>query len=543
MSVAYITSILAASDGTAVSLCGGRGTINPWQALLRLLILLFWLTLTLLLAGGCAVPTTPAPYPSSSVLAQRASSTPADMPASPAAAPPAPDQRHRGGTLGSFTSVTVTLSGESGLLNVGSSRSFTATVLNTTNTAVSWSVVEPDGGSITPEGVYTAPPLPGTFTVKAVSLADSHAFASVRVPVVIPVGHIPGYDVGVDYHATGTDFLHTAFLMNYNQASVRAAVQQQLQGMADRGATIIFTRIWMVTNPGDTDFGESWRTHFPLADQEQQNLHSYAQDVASVRGSGGNRLRLWICLLWLGASDYTVGSPATTLGYSNLTATEFTSRVKTTIDEVVTALQGVARPDGIPVADRIYMDGEVMIGAKANQDWFLATHYPYFLQDVTAAGFRPTVYFIVADTQADLLDNNYTDADYPILNNHRSMFWMYRSLKFMADQGLPIPSRIDFSYYISDPTGAPFATITARVLDDADAVLPSLGAPQSYFFAETSYFQDDAERYALGQAIAEQAVANSRLTGVCFWTTPDGGGAGVNIAYPFAIEDYFPPPM
>jgi hypothetical protein len=439
--------------------------------------------------------------------------------------------------------ICIAISGSTDILYTGQSRTFAATVTNASNNAVTWSVLEAAGGSITQSGIYTAPSLPGTFTVQAASQADSKKIATITIPVVIHVGHPPGYEVGVDYHATGTDFLHTAFLMSYNQASVRATVQHQLQGMADRGATIIFTRIWMVTNPGDTDFGESWRTHFPLSVQEQQNLHNYAQDVASVRGSGGNRLRLSICLLWLGASDYTRGSPAMGLGWFNLTAADFTSRMKTTIDEVVASLQGVYRSDGIPVADRIYMDGEVMIGAKANQDWFLTTHYPYFVQQVTAAGFRAMVYFIAADTQADLLDNNYTDADYPILNNHRSMFWMYRSIKFMADQGLPIPSRIDFSYYIADPAGAPFAAITARILDDADAVLPSLGAPQSYFFAESPYFQDDAERHALGQAIAEQAVANSRLTGVCFWTTPDGGGSGVNNAYPFAIEDYFPPPI
>lgn len=441
-------------------------------------------------------------------------------------------------------SAGMTISGSADVLYTGDSRTFTASMTNAGNSAVTWSVLEAAGGSITQAGVYTAPSVPGTYTVQAVSQADPTRTASIRVPVLIHVGHPAGYEVGVDYHATGTDFLHTAFLMHYDQAAVRAAVRQQLQGMADRGATIIFTRIWMVTEPGTTDFGETWRTHFPLSDQEQQNLRTYAQDVAAVTGAGGNHLRLEVCLLWLGASDYTMGSPATTLGFSNLTAAEFTSRVQNTIDKVLSALQGVKRPDGVPVADRIYMEGEVLIGAKANQEWFLTTHYPYFVKHVTTAGFVPMVYFLVDDTQADLIDNSYTDALYPILDNHRSMFWLYRSLKFMADQGLPIPSRIDFSYYIADPTGtAPFAALTARVLDDADAVLPSLGAPQSYFFAETAYYTDVAERLSLGQAIAGQAVANPRLTGVCFWTTPSAGGLGADFGFPFTIEDYFPPPM
>ena len=80
------------------------------------------------------------------------------------------------------------------------------------------------------------------------------------------------------------------------------------------------------------------------------------------------------------------------------------------------------------------------------------------------------------------------------------------------------------------------------MLYDADADLPSLGATRSYFLAETSYFEDAATRRALGQAIAGQAVMSPRMTGVCFWTSPDGGGPGSLIAYPFAIEDFFPPP-
>ncbi len=437
--------------------------------------------------------------------------------------------------------ISVTISGSASIMDTGASRAFTATVTNTTNTAVTWSVVENSGGTITQAGVYTAPPLPGTFTVKAVSQADPTKSATLQVPVVIPVGHPAGYEVGVDYHATGADFQHTALIMIYDQPGVRDTVRAQLQGMADRGATVIFTRIWMVTNPGETDFGESWRTHFPLTDQEQANLHTYAQDVAAIRGSGGNRLRLWICFLWLGSSDYTMGSPATGLTYLNMSASEFTSRVEATTDKVLGAVQGVMRPDGVPVVDRMYLDGEVMIGAKANQDWFLTTHYARFLSRVSAAGFHPTLYFIVADSQAALLDNNFMDATYPVLNQHRSMFWMYRSLKFMVDQGLPVPDRIDFSFYVQDPAGAPFATILARVLDDADAVLPTLGAPPSYFLAETHYFTDATQRRALGQAIAGEAVRAPRMKGVCFWTTPDGGGGGINIVFPFAIEDYFPP--
>ena len=160
---------------------------------------------------------------------------------------------------------------------------------------------------------------------------------------------------------------------------------------------------------------------------------------------------------------------------------------------------------------------------------------------VKQAGFTPAIYFIVADTQDDVLQNDYVDAQYPILNNHRSMFWAYRTMKFMFDEGLPIPSRIDFSYYVPS-TGATYPQLLSRVLDDADATLPSLGASQSYAAAETFYFQDATQLLQFGQAFASEAATSTRLKSVTFWTTPDGGGSGINIAYPFAFEDYLPPP-
>ena len=80
------------------------------------------------------------------------------------------------------------------------------------------------------------------------------------------------------------------------------------------------------------------------------------------------------------------------------------------------------------------------------------------------------------------------------------------------------------------------------MLGDADATLPSLGAPQVYGAAETYYLTDLTQRLQYGQAFATQAAQSSRLRRVSFWTTPDGGGPGQNAAYPFAIEDFLPAP-
>ena len=436
----------------------------------------------------------------------------------------------------------VSIAGSSNILSTGDSRTFTASVSNSAEQSVSWSVVEASGGSITPAGVYTAPTLPGTFHVKAVANADAAASATAPVPVVIPVGHIPGYDVGVDYHATGSDFINSAFITQYNVPSIRQTVLTQLQGMVDRGATVFSTRIWFVTEPGTTNFGEAWRATFPMTDQEQANLHLYAQDVAKLIGSGGNRPRLDICMLWLGAADYTRGDLTSGLGWTPLTPAVFTARVEQTTDKLLDAVTNVLRPDGVPVVDIIYMEGEVMIGAKANQDWFLTTHYPRFVSRVSAAGFNPAVYFITATFLNDQpLAPGYVDADFPILDGHRTMYWVYRSLNFMVNNGLPIPKRIDFSCY-TDPAAGSMPDILARALDDADATLPSLGAPKAYAAAETYYFLDDGMRKTLGQAFASEAAKSPRFQSVTFWTSPDGGGAGVNAAFPFAIEDYYPPP-
>lgn len=187
-----------------------------------------------------------------------------------AAAPPPP-------------AVTVTVVGPSAALNTGSSFTLTATVHNASDNAVTWSVVQVGGGSITAAGVYTAPATPGTYTVKATSQSDPSASATAPARVVIPVGHIPGYDVGVDYHAYGVDIDTTGFIAIYNQPPVRTTVQAQLQGMADRGATSIQTAIWFAQEPGTPDCCSTAQVTFPMTDQEQANIRAYAQDVAAIQ--------------------------------------------------------------------------------------------------------------------------------------------------------------------------------------------------------------------------------------------------------------------
>jgi Big-like domain-containing protein/Kelch motif protein len=66
----------------------------------------------------------------------------------------------------------------------GQTQSFAANVTGTTNTAVTWSVQQPSGGTITSTGLYTAPQnTAGTFNVVATSQASSNAQGTAAVTV------------------------------------------------------------------------------------------------------------------------------------------------------------------------------------------------------------------------------------------------------------------------------------------------------------------------------------------------------------------------
>lgn len=91
-----------------------------------------------------------------------------------------------GGGSSPAPSVTVSVSPATVTLTTNGTQTFTATVGNTTNTAVTWSVVEGGGGSITSGGAYTAPATPGTYHVKATSQADATKFGTATVTVNPP---------------------------------------------------------------------------------------------------------------------------------------------------------------------------------------------------------------------------------------------------------------------------------------------------------------------------------------------------------------------
>jgi hypothetical protein len=76
--------------------------------------------------------------------------------------------------------ISVTVAPATSSVSVNATQLFAATVTGAANTAVTWSA---SGGTVAPNGLFTAPPTSGTFTVTATSVADTtkSAFATVTV--------------------------------------------------------------------------------------------------------------------------------------------------------------------------------------------------------------------------------------------------------------------------------------------------------------------------------------------------------------------------
>src|SRR5436190_14475160 len=83
---------------------------------------------------------------------------------------------------GPTAAVSVSISPSSASLQTGGTQQFTATVSGTSNTAVTWSAT---GGTVSSNGLYTAPATAGTYSVTATSVADSTKSASATVLVAL----------------------------------------------------------------------------------------------------------------------------------------------------------------------------------------------------------------------------------------------------------------------------------------------------------------------------------------------------------------------
>jgi len=79
--------------------------------------------------------------------------------------------------------VGVSVTPTAGEVDIRKTLAFAATVSGAVDTSVSWSVLEPSGGTIAADGTYAAPAAQGTFHLRATSTADPTKFAEAVVRV------------------------------------------------------------------------------------------------------------------------------------------------------------------------------------------------------------------------------------------------------------------------------------------------------------------------------------------------------------------------
>ena len=144
------------------------------------------------LANG--VPVTTVYYSSTKLVAKGTASAPGTIVFSVAQPGPGAVTGNTVSVTVKTVSVAVTVSPSAASVSLGTTKSFSATVSGTANTAVTWSVNGTVGGSaavgtISPAGLYTAPavmPASSTVTLRAVSAADATAFAQATVTLTTP---------------------------------------------------------------------------------------------------------------------------------------------------------------------------------------------------------------------------------------------------------------------------------------------------------------------------------------------------------------------
>jgi hypothetical protein len=76
------------------------------------------------------------------------------------------------GASGQSRSISVAVFPSESTLHFGQMQTFTAVITGTSDAALQWAVLEPGGGTITGDGVYTAPENIGIYHVLAVAMSN-----------------------------------------------------------------------------------------------------------------------------------------------------------------------------------------------------------------------------------------------------------------------------------------------------------------------------------------------------------------------------------
>jgi hypothetical protein len=123
--------------------------------------------------------------------------------------------------------ITVSVNPSAATVTAGGSAAFTATVANTTNQAVNWSVQEgAAGGTVTSAGAYTAPATAGTYHVVATSLADTTKAAVATVTVTAPPPLAVSVTPSSASIAAGAALTFSATVSNSSNQAVTWSVQE-----------------------------------------------------------------------------------------------------------------------------------------------------------------------------------------------------------------------------------------------------------------------------------------------------------------------------
>jgi RHS repeat-associated protein len=144
--------------------------------------------------------------------------------------------------------LTVSVTPPSPTLSAGETQQFTATVTNTSNTAVTWSISPAGTGTLSATGLYTAPATIATqqtLTVTATSQANSSQSASVTVTLsptaCIPNGYSSERVIAIDHtKVPNTDQANFPFLFNTTDPAF-ATIANGGHVASANGSDIIFT--------------------------------------------------------------------------------------------------------------------------------------------------------------------------------------------------------------------------------------------------------------------------------------------------------------
>jgi len=115
------------------------------------------------------------------------------------------------------TGVTVAINPTTASVKTGATFQFSASVVGSTNTAVTWTTT---GGTVSSTGLYTAPATAGTYTVKATSVADSTKSATATVTVTPTTGVVVTMNPTTATVQTGTTKQFTASVTGTTNTSV-----------------------------------------------------------------------------------------------------------------------------------------------------------------------------------------------------------------------------------------------------------------------------------------------------------------------------------